>query len=368
MVPVRRVIGLEMLAMRNSASSRIGAPVVGSATPSATMRPLSMWGMAEDNTDTLNSILSKVNASGGAVTGTKVNSGSPVNPLRLVVDLKGVVNHVREKRFDVGEFARGGDAFRTLQRKANPLKQSLFSIMIAQHEQLLAWLAGHLANHALGDLPGCAAGVQALCRPRAPRACVRLAARAPFRGPVFVFRSSLNQGARAIQDTTKRVRVNRQIRISPVRVIGSDGSQLGVMELEAAFAEAEKNGLDLVEVAAMARPPVVRIMDYGKYKFEQAKQARIAKKKQHIIELKEVKYRPGIDDHDFDTKTRHARRFLEEKNKVKVTMMFRGRQVAHPELGQAVLQRVAQELADVGKIESAGRLEGKSMTMILTPK
>jgi translation initiation factor IF-3 len=189
------------------------------------------------------------------------------------------------------------------------------------------------------------------------------------KGSAFVLPApQLIQGARAIQDTTKRVRVNRQIRISPVRVIGSDGSQLGVMELEAAFAEAEKNGLDLVEVAAMARPPVVRIMDYGKYKFEQAKQARVAKKKQHIIELKEVKYRPGIDDHDFDTKTRHARRFLEEKNKVKVTMMFRGRQVAHPELGQAVLQRVAQELADIGKIESAGRLEGKSMTMILTPK
>ncbi|HEU5174751.1 MAG TPA: translation initiation factor IF-3 [Gemmatimonadaceae bacterium] len=179
---------------------------------------------------------------------------------------------------------------------------------------------------------------------------------------------SLSQGARPIQDTTKRTRVNRQIRISPVRVIGPDGSQLGVMDLEAAFAEAEKNGLDLVEVAAMARPPVVRIMDYGKFKFEQAKQARIAKKKQHVIELKEVKYRPGIDDHDFDTKTRHARRFLEEKNKVKVTMMFRGRQVAHPELGQAVLERVARELADIAKIESAGRLEGKSMTMILTPK
>lgn len=185
------------------------------------------------------------------------------------------------------------------------------------------------------------------------------------RGPLFF---SLFPEVRAIQDTTKRTRVNRQIRISPVRVIGPDGSQLGVMDLEAAFAEAEKNGLDLVEVAAMARPPVVRIMDYGKYKFEQAKQARIAKKKQHVIELKEVKYRPGIDDHDFDTKTRHARRFLEEKNKVKVTMMFRGRQVAHPELGQAVLERVARELADVGKIESAGRLEGKSMTMILTPK
>jgi translation initiation factor IF-3 len=171
-----------------------------------------------------------------------------------------------------------------------------------------------------------------------------------------------------IQDTTKRVRVNRQIRISPVRVIGPDGAQLGIMDLEAAFTQADSHGLDLVEVAATARPPVVRIMDYGKFKFEQAKQARLAKKKQHVIELKEVKYRPGIDDHDFDTKTRHARRFLEEKNKVKVTMMFRGRQIAHPELGQAVLERVAQQLSDVGKIESAGRLEGKAMTMILAPK
>jgi translation initiation factor IF-3 len=171
-----------------------------------------------------------------------------------------------------------------------------------------------------------------------------------------------------IQDTTKRVRVNRQIRISPLRVIGPDGAQLGIMELEAAFSLADQHGLDLVEVAATARPPVVRIMDYGKFKFEQAKQARLAKKRQHVIELKEVKYRPGIDDHDFDTKTRHARRFLEEKNKVKVTMMFRGRQIAHPELGQAVLDRVASELADVSKIESAGRLEGKSMTMILAPK
>ena len=182
---------------------------------------------------------------------------------------------------------------------------------------------------------------------------------------IFLFSSAR---VTAIQDTTKRVRVNRQIRISPVRVIGADGSQLGILEVDAALRMAEEQGLDLVEVAATARPPVVRIMDYGKYKFEMAKQARVAKKKQHIIELKEVKYRPGIDDHDFDTKTRHARRVLEEKNKVKVTMMFRGRQVAHPELGQAVLDRVAQELADIGKIESAGRLEGKSMTMILTPK
>lgn len=162
--------------------------------------------------------------------------------------------------------------------------------------------------------------------------------------------------------------MNRQIRISPVRVIGADGSQLGILEVDAALSMAQELGLDLVEVAAAARPPVVRIMDYGKFKFEQAKQARLAKKKQHVIHLKEVKYRPGIDDHDFDTKTRHARRFLEEGNKVKVTLMFRGRQIAHPELGKAVVERVSQELADLAKVESAPTMEGKSMTMILAPK
>lgn len=162
--------------------------------------------------------------------------------------------------------------------------------------------------------------------------------------------------------------MNRQIRISPLRVIAPDGSQMGILDLDTALAAAAERGLDLVEVAPMARPPVVRIMDYGKYKFEQAKQARLAKKKQHVIHLKEVKYRPGIDDHDFETKTRHARRFLEEGNKVKVTMMFRGRQVAHPELGKDVLDRVAAQLADLGKVEAEAKLEGKNMTMILAPR
>ncbi len=151
-------------------------------------------------------------------------------------------------------------------------------------------------------------------------------------------------------------------------MIGADGSQLGILEVDAALSMAQELGLDLVEVAAAARPPVVRIMDFGKFKFEQAKQARLAKKKQHVIHLKEVKYRPGIDDHDFDTKTRHARQFLEEGNKVKVTLMFRGRQIAHPELGRAVVERVSQQLADLAKIESAPTMEGKSMTMILAPK
>ncbi|MGQ0539240.1 MAG: translation initiation factor IF-3 [Gemmatimonadaceae bacterium] len=164
------------------------------------------------------------------------------------------------------------------------------------------------------------------------------------------------------------MRVNRQIRISPVRVIGADGSQLGIMEVERALALAEEAGLDLVEVAPLARPVVVRVMDFGKFKFEQAKQARLARKKQHVIELKEVKFRPGIDNHDFATKTRHARRFLNEGNKVKVTLMFRGRQIAHPELGEAVVNRVSTELADVAKVETAARMEGKTLTMILAPK
>lgn len=171
-----------------------------------------------------------------------------------------------------------------------------------------------------------------------------------------------------IQDTTKRVRVNKQIRISPIRVIAADGAQLGIMEVDVALAQAEEQGLDLVEVAPTARPPVARIMDYGKFKFEQAKMARQAKKKQHVIQLKEVKFRPGISEHDFETKTRHGRKFLGEGNKVKVTLMFRGRQIAHPELGRQVLDRVAQSLADVAKVESEPKFEAKLMIMILAPK
>ncbi len=166
----------------------------------------------------------------------------------------------------------------------------------------------------------------------------------------------------------RRVRVNRQIRISPVRVISATGEQLGVLPVDEAMSLAEASGLDLVEVAPMARPPVVKIMDYGKFKFEEAKAARAAKKKQHVIQIKEVKFRPGIDDHDFDFKTRHAREFLLEGNKVKVTMMFRGRQMARMDLGRAVLDRVSAALEDVGKIEFAAKVEGRTMTMVIAPK
>jgi translation initiation factor IF-3 len=171
-----------------------------------------------------------------------------------------------------------------------------------------------------------------------------------------------------LPDNKNRLRVNRMIRFSPVRVISPEGDQMGIMAVDEAIAAAESRGLDLVEVAPMARPPVCRIMDFGKFKFEQAKAERAAKKKQRSVDVKEVKFRPGIDDHDFDFKTRHAREFLAEGNKVKVTMMFRGRQMAHPELGKAVLDRVAEVLGDIGKIEQDARLEGKNMTMLMTPK
>ena len=165
----------------------------------------------------------------------------------------------------------------------------------------------------------------------------------------------------------ERTRVNQQIRISPVRVVDPQGEQIGILPIERALEIAEEQGLDLVEVAPLARPPVCRIMDYGKFRYEEQRKAREARKKQHQVQLKEVKMRPGIEDHDFDFKLRHARRFLEEGNKVKITMMFRGRQMAHPELGREVLDRVVTEVADVGKVESNPTMEARSMTMVLAP-
>lgn len=173
-----------------------------------------------------------------------------------------------------------------------------------------------------------------------------------------------DSGERRINE---KVRVNRQIRISPVRVIDPAGEQMGILPIERAMEIAEEQGLDLVEVAPMARPPVCRIMDYGKFKYEEQRQAREARKKQHHVQLKEVKMRPGIEEHDFDFKVRHARKFLEEGNKVKLTMMFRGRQMAHPEYGRKVLDRVFQELQELSKVEQHPMLEGRSMVMVLAP-
>ena len=185
----------------------------------------------------------------------------------------------------------------------------------------------------------------------------------------FSFRGAcdeLNQEVEAISD--KRIRVNEQIRISPIRLIDDEGNQVGIVALEDARHRAIEKGMDLVEVAPEARPPVVRMMDYGKFKYEQARADRAARKKQHTIQVKEVKFRPGIEEHDYEFKTRHARRFLEEGNKVKLTMMFRGRQVTHPELGLEVLHRVTGDLQDIAKVEQHPSFEGRQMSMVLAPQ
>jgi translation initiation factor IF-3 len=170
------------------------------------------------------------------------------------------------------------------------------------------------------------------------------------------------------EDIQKKVRVNTQIRISPVRVIGSEGNQLGVIPTEQALLMAEEEGLDLVEVAPQANPPVCRIMDYGKYKYEESQKAKRAKKKQHVIQIKEIKLRPKIEIHDFEFQLRHAKKFLSKNNKVKVTLMFRGREIAHPEIAMGVMERVAQNLDEDGFVESPIKSEGKNLVMVISPK
>ncbi|TXD39250.1 translation initiation factor IF-3 [Lujinxingia vulgaris] len=166
----------------------------------------------------------------------------------------------------------------------------------------------------------------------------------------------------------KEPKINRRIRAPEVRVIDPDGEQLGIMSSDDALERAESFGLDLVEVAPQARPPVVRIMDYGKFKYQQKKRTAEARKKSSRVELKEVKFRPKTDEHDFQTKLRRARRFLEENNKVKLTVMFRGREITHPEIARTMLQRAAEELADAAQVEQSARMEGRNMTLFLTPK
>lgn len=150
-------------------------------------------------------------------------------------------------------------------------------------------------------------------------------------------------------------------------MIDVDGTQLGVVPIEEARQRADDQGLDLVEVGANANPPVVRILDWGKLKYEKEKKARESRKKTHVIEVKEVKYRPSIDDHDYEIKTQRARRFLKAGKKVKVTIFFRYRQLRRPELGAQILDNVTKELADVSSVESRSKLDGRRMVMVLAP-
>lgn len=164
------------------------------------------------------------------------------------------------------------------------------------------------------------------------------------------------------------VRVNERIRTPMVRVIGPNGDQLGVMAISDALRTAREMELDLVEVAPTARPPVCRIMDFGKYKYEQAKRDSKARKKQHLSIVKEVKLRPRVERHDYEFKMRHAREFLLEGDKVKVTVQFRGREMSHPELGYELMEKVIALLADVAQVEQRMAMEGRFLTMMLARK
>ncbi|MDX1444056.1 MAG: translation initiation factor IF-3 [Gammaproteobacteria bacterium] len=168
--------------------------------------------------------------------------------------------------------------------------------------------------------------------------------------------------------TEKRARRNREISVSKVRVIDQDGEQVGIRTLDDALDMAAEAGLDLVEVSPNADPPVCRIMDFGKYLFEQKKKAQEAKKKQTQTQLKEVKFRPTTEDADYQVKLRNATRFIEANDKVKVTLRFRGREMLHQDIGRKLLERVRDDLAEISQVEQFPKLEGRQMVMILSPK
>src|SRR4051812_47435041 len=157
------------------------------------------------------------------------------------------------------------------------------------------------------------------------------------------------------------------IRVPQVRLIGDDGNQIGVVSRDEALAEARKRDLDLVEVAPEARPPVCRILDYSKYKYEQEQKQKAARKHQKQVHVREIKLRPKIATNDYETKKGHVRRFLDSDNKVKVTIMFRGREMSHPERGEALLMRLAEDVQDLGQIEQRPNQDGRNMTMMLGP-
>jgi len=163
-------------------------------------------------------------------------------------------------------------------------------------------------------------------------------------------------------------RINQEISALKVRLVDERGEMIGVVTRTDALTRASEAGLDLVEIAAAADPPVVKILDFGKFKYEEQKRKNEARKKQKIIEVKEIKLRPGIDDHDYDVKMRSMAKFIDEGDKVKVTMRFRGRELAHQELGMNVLMRVRDDLDKVAKIEQHPRMEGRQMTTVMSPK
>ena len=170
------------------------------------------------------------------------------------------------------------------------------------------------------------------------------------------------------QQRGPQIRINHRIRVPEVRVIGADGGMLGVMATHEALRLAAESGLDLVEVNPTAEPPVCKVLDFGKFKYEEKKKAAEQRRKQAVVEIKELKLRPKTDDHDLDTKLRHGRRFIEAGYKVKITVRFRGREIAHPEEAQKQLDYLVHHMEDVANVEVRPAMEGKSMTLIVAPK
>ncbi|MDN5841837.1 MAG: translation initiation factor IF-3 [Alcaligenaceae bacterium] len=168
--------------------------------------------------------------------------------------------------------------------------------------------------------------------------------------------------------TEKKHRTNHEIRVHEVRLIGVEGDQLGIVSVAEALALAEQNEVDLVEIAPTAAPPVCRLMDYGKFKYQEQKRQQEARAKQKIIQVKEVKFRPGTDEGDYQVKLRNLRRFIEDGDKAKVTLRFRGREMAHQELGMRVLERVRDDMGDLCQVEAMPKLEGRQMVMVLAPR
>ena len=162
-------------------------------------------------------------------------------------------------------------------------------------------------------------------------------------------------------------RINDRIRAPEIRLIGAEGENIGVVTPERALGLAEDAGLDLVEISPNANPPVCKIMDYGKFKYEQQKRESEARKKQTVIQVKEVKFRPNTDTHDYGVKMRNVLKFLEKGDKVKVTLRFRGREMAHQNLGRELLERVAEDIKELGKVENMPKMEGRQMTMMVGP-
>ena len=219
---------------------------------------------------------------------------------------------------------------------------------------------------ALGLLTSRLSGSWGLQSPTGRAARDRTAGDVSLGVPGF-FRAGGQVGRRKERLIATELRVNDRIRVPRVRLVGADGAQVGIIDTKEALEMAAAQDLDLVEVASQADPPVCRIMDYGKYKYEQAVRQKEARKKQSLVVVKEMKMRPKIDRHDYETKKSHVVRFLRQGAKVKVTIMFRGREMAHMELGRKLLDQLSADVAEIAKVDTAPKVDGRNMTMVLGP-